>query len=63
MRKEVLDFFGDDCVFDDVSLGWTTKELCPPEKPMTNIVEMEARKDGKPNNIKIVVSQTNKLDM
>ena len=63
MRKEVLDFFGDDWVFDGVSLGWTTKELCPKDKPMTNIVEMEARKDGKPNNIKIVVTQMNTLNM
>lgn len=63
MRQEVLDFFGDDWVFDGVSIGWSPNQICPPDSPMTNIVAMEPRRDGLPNNIKIRVAQTGKLDI
>ena len=63
LKREVLDFFGKDYVFDGVSLLWSPNLLFPEGESRIVRVAMETRRDGKPNDMEITLAQQGRLPM
>lgn len=61
MTKEVTEFLGDNFVFDGVSLGWSPNLIIPVGDAQTNVVELEKRRDGKPNSVEVSVKSLGPL--
>ncbi|OBT88213.1 hypothetical protein VE02_02429 [Pseudogymnoascus sp. 03VT05] len=61
MTKAVTGFLGDNFVFDGVSLGWSPTPIVPVGEAQSNIVELEKRRDGKPNSVEVSVRSTGTL--
>lgn len=58
MTKAVTTFLKEDFVFDGVSLGWSPHIIVPVGTVETNVVELEKRRDGKPNSVEVSVRST-----
>ncbi|ELR04129.1 hypothetical protein VC83_02051 [Pseudogymnoascus destructans] len=61
MTKAVATFLKEDFVFDGVSLGWSPHVIVPVGTAETNVVELEKRRDGKPNSVEVSVRSTGVL--
>lgn len=63
LKNEVLDFLGEHYVFDGVSQVWSPSTIVPEGQSRKTLVEMEKRRDGKPNNIEVTISNKGKLNV
>lgn len=61
MTQEITAFLGEDFVFDGVSLGWSPKQIIAVGTAETIVIELEKRRDGKPNSVEISLKSTGPL--
>lgn len=63
LKREVLDFFGDDYVFDGVSQVWSPKQIVQIGEVKQTVFAMEERRDRQPNNIVMTVTGKGRLQV
>ena len=60
---EAKHLFGDDFVFDDVSIGWSTTKLCPVGEQRDAIIDLPGHTDEKPNQVEIAIRNSGPLNI
>ena len=61
MTKAVTGLLGEHFVFDGVSLGWSPEIIVKVGVAQSSIVELDKRRDGKPNSVEVSVKNTGAL--
>lgn len=56
-------FLKENFVFDDVSLGWSPELILPIGEAKSSVIELDKRRDGKPNSIEMSVRNTGPLNI